>query len=156
MRAITRLSICRLVPLLLFGCETPPTTPTCKGVECRQTGRAGRHRHELGGRGLHAAGRPGQSADVFCGTWQQPVPASASGGAGTAGDLPRSPPPVRGAAASTTGSVASRRYATTILGGNPAELMQCTQRVGGWPHVAMVALVNGTSGMPTACCPPRR
>ena len=33
--------------------------------------------------------------------------------------------------------------ATTILGGSPAELMQCTQRVGGWAHVAMVALVNG-------------
>jgi hypothetical protein len=31
-----------------------------------------------------------------------------------------------------------------VLGGNPAELMQCTRLVGGWPHVAMVALVNGT------------
>ena len=34
--------------------------------------------------------------------------------------------------------------ATTILGGNPAELMQCTRLVGGWAHVAMVALVNST------------
>ena len=34
--------------------------------------------------------------------------------------------------------------ATTILGGNPAELMQCTRLVGGWAHVAMVALVNNT------------
>ena len=34
--------------------------------------------------------------------------------------------------------------ATTILGGQPAELLQCTQRIGGWGHVALVALVNGT------------
>ncbi len=34
--------------------------------------------------------------------------------------------------------------ATTILGGSPAELMQCTRLVGGWAQVAMVAEVNNT------------
>src|SRR5262249_60407561 len=37
-----------------------------------------------------------------------------------------------------------RPTATTILGGNQAELMQCTRLIGGWAHVAMVALVNNT------------
>ena len=57
---------------------------------------------------------------------------------------PSLPPPARGASGSTPGSVAIRPRATTILGNDPAELMQCTRLVGGWAHVAMVAAVNGT------------
>jgi formylglycine-generating enzyme required for sulfatase activity len=33
---------------------------------------------------------------------------------------------------------------TSISGGAPALLMQCTRRTGGWPHVAMVAAVGGS------------
>ncbi len=86
----------------------------------------------------------GQSADVFCGTWQQPSARVRSGGAGTAGELAQL------ATASPWRTGIDSRFrceppvATTILGGQPAELMQCTRLVGGWAHVAMVSLVNGT------------
>ncbi len=85
-----------------------------------------------------------QSADVFCGTWQQPSAHVRSGGAGTARELSGL------ATASQWRGGIDKRFrceppvATTVLGGNPAELMQCARLVGGWPHVAMVALVNGT------------
>jgi CHAT domain-containing protein len=42
---------------------------------------------------------------------------------------------------------------TTILGGEPALLMQCTRRVGGWPHVAMVALVSGNAWLADGVLP---
>ena len=86
----------------------------------------------------------GQSADVFCGTWQQPSARVRSGGPGGRGQLAQL------ATASPWRTGIDNRFrceppvATTILGGNPAELMQCTRLVGGWAHVAMVALVNGT------------
>jgi CHAT domain-containing protein len=34
---------------------------------------------------------------------------------------------------------------TTLLGPQPSLLMQCTRRVGGWPHVAVVTLVDGNA-----------
>jgi CHAT domain-containing protein len=82
-------------------------------------------------------------ADIFCGTWQQPSARVRAGEAVAPGDLARI------AAASPWRSGIDQRYAcqqptaTTILDGHPAELLQCTQRRGGWPHVALVALVGG-------------
>jgi CHAT domain-containing protein len=82
-------------------------------------------------------------ADIFCGTWQQPSARVRAGEAVAAGDLARI------ATASPWRAGIDQRYecqapaATTILDGHPAELLQCTQRRGGWPHVALVALVGG-------------
>ena len=123
----------------------PPPDAYVHGAQTtpREARRAGVDRQELGGRGLHPAGRNGQSADVFCGTWQQPSARVRSGGAGQPRRNSR-----RLATASQWRSGIDTRFrceppvATTMLGGNPAELMQCTRLVGGWAHVAMVALVN--------------
>ena len=82
---------------------------------------------------------------MFCGTWQQPSARVRSGGPGNCRATCRSsPPPARGAAGIDNRFRCEPPVATTILGGNPAELMQCTRLVGGWAHVAMVALVNNT------------
>ena len=72
------------------------------------------------------------------------MPGCAPAGRATAGDLAQ-----RATASPWRTGIDSRYHceppvATTILGGNPAELMQCTRLVGGWAHVAMVALVNNT------------
>src|SRR5262249_31849861 len=85
----------------------------------------------------------GQSADVFCGSWQQPSARVRAGGPGNAAQLAQL------ATASQWRTALHNRFrceppvSTTILGGNPAQLMQCTRLLGGWAHVAMVALVNG-------------
>jgi CHAT domain-containing protein/tetratricopeptide (TPR) repeat protein len=143
MRAITAFHL--LAVLLLFGCQTPPNTAYVKGVAntAKPVAQVAIGKNSVGEDCTQQADT-GQSADVFCGTWQQPSARVRAGGAGTADAL------VQLATASPWRSAIDSRFrceqpvATTILGGQAAELMQCTQRVGGWAHVAMVSLVNGT------------
>lgn len=83
------------------------------------------------------------SADVYCGAFTQPSARVRSAGPANGGSL---------TALATTSAWRKGiedRYAcgapspTTILGGQPALVMNCTQRLGGWPHLAMVAAVDG-------------
>jgi CHAT domain-containing protein/tetratricopeptide (TPR) repeat protein len=146
MRAITPFRLLPLLAsLLLFACQAPPPESYVKGAEntAKPAAQVAIGKNSAGEDCTQQA-ELGQSADVFCGTWQQPSARVRSGGAGTSGDLAQL------ATASPWRTGIDSRFrcespiATTILGGQPAELMQCTQLVGGWPHVAMVALVNGT------------
>jgi CHAT domain-containing protein/tetratricopeptide (TPR) repeat protein len=146
MRATLLRSLPLLASLLLFGCVTPPpdayvhgaTTAASKPVAQVSIGK------NSVGEDCTQQGGEGQSADVFCGTWQQPSARVRSGGPGNASEL------AQVATASQWRTAIDSRFrcdapvATTVLGGNPAELLQCTQRIGGWAHVALVALVNGT------------
>jgi CHAT domain-containing protein len=85
------------------------------------------------------------TAAVYCGTWDQPSAQVSSGGATSPADLP--------ALAATSAWRASLEStydcgapsAATILDGVPAELLSCTQRYGGWPHAALVAVIGGTA-----------
>ncbi len=87
--------------------------------------------------------RNGASGAVYCGAWQQPSAQVAAAGAVSPAALPGL------AAGSSWRTGLESRYrcgpptATTILGGAPVELLQCTQRIGGWPHVALVASIDG-------------
>ncbi len=135
-----------LVALLLASCEKPPADAYVHGAQrsgAKPVAQVSIGKNSVGEDCTQEA-ETGQSADVFCGTWQQPSARVRSGGAGNAGELAQL------ATASQWRSGLDNRFrcetpvATTILGGNPAELMQCTRLVGGWAHVAMVALVNNT------------
>jgi CHAT domain-containing protein len=82
-------------------------------------------------------------AEVYCGTWQQPSARLHPGDAASADSL-------AGLARNSAwrqnidaAYACQPPIASTILNGQPAELLQCTQRAGGWPHIAMVALVGG-------------
>jgi CHAT domain-containing protein len=82
-------------------------------------------------------------AYVYCGAWSQPSGRVRSSGAG-------GPNEIMGlATAGTWRTGLDQRFncaaptSTSILGNNPAALLQCTQRVGGWAHVALVASVDG-------------
>ena len=85
----------------------------------------------------------GQGADVYCGTWHQPSARVTPGPAAGAGQL------VAIATSSPWRVGLDQQFlcrppvTTAILGGDPAELLNCTQRLGGWPHVALVAVVRG-------------
>ena len=131
-----------LCAALLGGCTQPPPSDYVSGLT---TGR------RVGGLALghNTANEPctllrsGNSGAVYCGAWQQPSAQIASAGAVNAAALPGL------AAGGTWRSALDSRYrcsapqATTILGGASAELLQCTQRIGGWPHVALVASIGG-------------
>ncbi|HUB16031.1 MAG TPA: CHAT domain-containing protein [Acetobacteraceae bacterium] len=83
------------------------------------------------------------AADVYCGTWQEPSARVRAGAAAGGAQLAQI------ATASPWRDSLDTRFRcnpptpTTILNGSPAELLQCTRLVGGWPHVAMVADING-------------
>ncbi|GLR65644.1 CHAT domain-containing protein [Acidocella aquatica] len=87
--------------------------------------------------------RSGDSADVYCGSWDQPSAHVRNGGPAAAGDLAAL------AATSTWRASLEGSYAcnaptpATILDGVPAEVLACTQRFGGWPHVAVASVING-------------
>ncbi|MEJ0018320.1 MAG: CHAT domain-containing protein [Acetobacteraceae bacterium] len=147
MRVAAPFRLLALLAPLLAACATPPPeaytqagvqTTTGKTIAQVQIGK-----NSVGEECTQQA-EAGQSADVFCGTWQQPSARVRSGGPGSAAQLGQL------ATASQWRTGIDNRFhcdqpvATTVLGGNPAQLMQCTRLVGGWAHVAMVALVNGT------------
>ncbi len=132
-----------LLGALLSGCARPPASAYVHG---------GIGSTKLGKQiaiGKNAVGEDctlqpaGAGADVYCGSWHQPSARVSRGGEVSAGQL----------AALATASpwrvgidqsyLCRPPQATSILGGDPAELLNCTQRLGGWPHVALVARVGG-------------
>ena len=132
------------VSILLACCQAPPPDAY---VQSNDSAAKAAAQVAIGknsvGEACTQQGTVGQSADVYCGTWNQPSARVRFGGSGSAADL------ARRATDSPWRNGLNGRFnceppvATTILGGQPAELMQCTWLVGGWSHVAMVALVNG-------------
>jgi CHAT domain-containing protein len=144
----------------LAGCAKPPATAYDSGD---------------GGNGLSGAGlavgqntagesctsqASGDGADVYCGSWDQPSAHIQNGGAAGAADL-------AGLASSSVWRASlegayscGAPSATTILNGAPAAVLSCTQRFGGWPHVALVTNVGGkiyyADGVPSALPPMQR
>jgi CHAT domain-containing protein len=141
-----RTSVVMLLVLLLAltGCAKPPPTAYVRGAN------AGGGAVPQLSIGKNAVGEActiqdtgPTTSDIYCGSWQQPSARVRGGEPAAAQSL---------ATIATSGpwrAVLDQQYvcqapaATTILNGLPAELLQCTQRIGGWPHVAIVALANG-------------
>ncbi|MBN8892159.1 MAG: hypothetical protein BGP12_03020 [Rhodospirillales bacterium 70-18] len=127
----------------LAGCAVPPPDSYVSGGKKDVAGLA------LGKNATGEACTQQQSgdgaADVYCGTWQQPSARVRSAGPAGADAL------IGLATASAWRQGLNDRYncgtpsRSSILGGEPAVLMNCTQRLGGWPHVAMVATVGGSA-----------
>jgi CHAT domain-containing protein len=132
----------------LGGCAMPPATAYVRGTAVEQpteqialgANAAG----EACSEEISESGGGAKVADIYCGTWKEPSAHVAADGPATAADLPAA------AAAGPWRSAIDARMqceapaTTSILGGQPAIMLQCQRRVGGWPQVAMVALVNGT------------
>jgi len=98
-------------------------------------------RYQLGGGNVPGARR---EAVIYCGNLDFPVGRVAEIGDGS--------DPGQLAALATSGAwrgYIEQRFScgsptgTTLAGGASAQLLQCTRRVGGWPHLAMTAAVGG-------------
>ncbi|MBV9017427.1 MAG: CHAT domain-containing protein [Alphaproteobacteria bacterium] len=85
-----------------------------------------------------------REAFLFCGDWEQP--------SGHIAELGEGSDPAQLAALASAGpwrTYVDQRFAcgaptpARLSDGAPAVLMQCTRRVGGWPHVALTAAVGG-------------
>ena len=86
-----------------------------------------------------------RSASIYCGTWEQPSARISSGG--TVGVETLSKLATQG----VWRMGLDERFQcgdpvpTTLLGEQPTVLLECTRRIGGWPHLAIVTLVNSTA-----------
>jgi CHAT domain-containing protein len=152
-----------LLVLALSACKAPPpeimqghatiadATAAEKSAGKNQVGEACRYRPspDTGGTDFAA------SFDVFCGTWQQPSGKIEEGAGGAPGGGLAAVATVSPWRASidqrlTCGNPSN----TTSINGAPAVVMQCNRKSGGWPHVAMVAQLNGKvfyiDGVPSA------
>ncbi len=141
-----------LTPLLLVSwlvaCDKPPPESYAAGgaSTTRSEGQVSIGKNAVGEDCTQAATELAggvRKADVFCGSWNQPSATVRSGGAGSAVELSQL------ATNSPWRTGINDRFrcdaptSTTILGGQPAQLLQCSRLVGGWAHAAMVAQVNG-------------
>ncbi len=132
-----------LAAAALAGCSLPPPSAFVAGggLSGRRSGL------QLG---TNAAGEActqqetsDGSADVYCGTWQQPSARVRAAGPATSEQLAGLATASPWRSALDGQFICAAPQSTAILGDVPAELMQCTQRIGGWPHVALVASVAG-------------
>jgi CHAT domain-containing protein len=152
--AVLALGACQtLPPNALVSNPTSPTAQAGTDVGKNQVGEACEYRpdalRDVDLDAKHAVG-------VWCGTWRQPSArifeeSETREGAAQLMQL---------ATSSLWRSYLDQRTsctaptATTILDNVPAVLMQCTERNGGWPHVAIAATLGGktfmTDGVPSA------
>ncbi len=130
--------------LSLAGCQRPPASAYVHGTSIARPAEQTSLGTNTAGEACVRQPAGAGGAEVFCGTWQQPSARIENGGPATAGEM---------AAAASSGTwrtaIDARMQcgppaSTSILGGQPALLLSCSSRQGGWPQVAMVAVVNGT------------
>jgi CHAT domain-containing protein len=98
-------------------------------------------RYQLTGGGGAVSSR--REAVLYCGNWEEP-----SGRIFDLGDAATAGSPQTLVASGTWRSYVDQRFSCntpseTRIAGGTAEVMQCTRKVGGWPHVAMTASVGG-------------
>ena len=141
-----RLSVAALTVLaLLASCSGPPDSSYVGGGPLSARGASG---VSLGantsGEACNQLATGGAGgAEIFCGTWQEPAARVQSGGTSSGGS------PMDVATSSPWRDALDVRFAcaapvsTSILGGQPAALLRCVRRVGGWPQIALVAQVRG-------------
>lgn len=128
--------------LALSGCAKPPPSAYVSAAASGKSVAAVPIGNNAVGEACTIQDAEAGSADIYCGTWQQPSARVRAGAADEAAALAGI------AAASPWRAGIDQRFAceapraTTILDNRPAELLSCTQRRGGWPHVALVALVD--------------
>ncbi|MEE3500614.1 CHAT domain-containing tetratricopeptide repeat protein [Acidiphilium acidophilum] len=132
-----------LLTAALAGCAAPPASAYhASGASAALAGPQYALGRNSSGESCTAS-RTRHGALVYCGSWGHPSARVVSGPATTEAGLQ---------ALATDGSWRAgleERYAcaapraTTVLGRYPGELLLCTQRIGGWPHVALAALIRG-------------
>src|SRR5262245_26197912 len=116
--------------LALSGCVSPPPEAYVPGGSSATAASAVAIGNNARGEACRML-RSGDGADVFCGDWGSPSARVRQVAAA----------PVTTLAAQSNAALSGRMTcdpasATTILGGQPAALMNCRRRVGGWPSFA--------------------
>jgi len=137
-----RLAISTLLVIALASCAKPPATAYESDNATATTGAGLSVGQNTAGESCNSQAVSG-GADIYCGSWDQPSAHVQSGGPAGAASLTAlaTSSPWR---ASLEGAYSCNPPSPgTILDGIPAEILSCTQRYGGWPHVALATIING-------------
>jgi CHAT domain-containing protein len=129
---------------LLSGCTPPPASDYVAGTPMgAQDQGLSLGTNASGEQCTQRAAGGAQNASVYCGSWQEPAARVHADGASDAVSLTQM---------ATTGAwrdgieqrfVCDAPATTSILNGDPAVILQCKRRIGGWPQVALLAAANG-------------
>ncbi|MDR3521635.1 MAG: CHAT domain-containing protein [Acidocella sp.] len=131
-----------LLAASLSGCTNPPKSAYDSSLNANAT--AGGAPIGQNTAGERCTSQPdGAGLDVYCGSWDQPSAQVRDGGMAPADNitlLATASPWRAGLEASYSCGAPQPEM---ILDGVPAIILTCTQRIGGWPHVALVSVING-------------
>ena len=133
-----------LTMLCLAACEKPPSSAYVGGaLPALESGNAVSLGTNSSGESCNQlpSSAP-DTVDVFCGSWEHPAARVRTGGpAGSATlmSIATSGPWRDGLDLQFT---CSPPVTTSVLDGDPAVILQCTRRIGGWPQVALVTTVG--------------
>ena len=133
-----------LVLAPLSGCERPPASAYVHGTSVARPSEQTSLGTNTAGEACVQQPAGTRGAEVFCGSWQQPSARVEYGGTASAGDMAAVASIGPWRAAIDARMQCEAPVQTSILGGQPALLLSCASRSGGWPQVAMVTVVNGT------------
>lgn len=126
-----------LLLLALGACETPPPEAYVPGGSAPTAAAAFAIGQNARGEDCRML-RSGGGAEVYCGAWESP--------SARIREVPAAPVPAlaaQAAAALDSRLACEAPRATAVLGGQPAALLECRRRVGGWPAFALVATAGG-------------
>jgi len=137
-----RLSVVLVLAAALASCTKPPATDYDSEGSTASTSGGLSVGQNTAGESCNSQAVTG-GADVYCGSWDQPSAHVQTGGPAGGADLATlaTSSPWR---ASLEGAYSCAAPTPgTILDGVPAEILSCTQRYGGWPHVALATIISG-------------
>ena len=149
MRALLALLACLA---LVAGCANPPPQDFVGG-SARGESSIALGQDASGEACSQLPGDGPDTADVFCGTWTEPaaqVRPSPSGGAGSLMGIATSSP---WRTTLDQRLICQSPTQTTVLGGQPAVVLNCTRKIGGWPQVALAAAVGGRTWLAEGILP---
>jgi CHAT domain-containing protein len=125
---------------LVAACQRPPQSAYVGG---KNTATLALGANAVGESCTQSSGAGAGEADILCGTWDQPAAHVLAGEAASPASLPTliSTSPWR------TGldrrlDCSGAASSTEILG-QPALLLHCTRRIGGWPQMAIATVIDG-------------
>jgi CHAT domain-containing protein len=129
-----------LAGILIAGCVRPPQSAYVGGKASADISLG---TNSVGEACTQAAGAAAHETDVLCGSWDQPAARILQGDAANAAQLPSlvSNSPWRNGLDARLECPAGPQSAVIL--GQPALLLHCTRRLGGWPQIAIVTVVGG-------------
>jgi CHAT domain-containing protein len=133
--------------MVLFGCALAGCTPPPQSAYDNSSGSpATAASTPIGNNaaGESCTSQPnGNGLDIYCGDWDQPSAQVRDGGPAAQADLMTLASSSPWRAGLEAAYSCAEPQPTTILDAKPAVVLSCTQRIGGWPHVALASVIDG-------------